>query len=179
MDIKDKINTILLCDLAIHLGIETDIDPTLVKNAVSSGNEWVLRAEYSSLDSDEPSKEDRDFVTSVLNMYRGLSNAFRKLSQAEQNDLTQQHRLKFHDGNIQLPGFDGNNESAYFSIIKAYQLFDRFTEQALPIADTHSHTTHLYSSMLAEFQRIDAVNRSWNLSKEEVSSVLSNSPHRF
>lgn len=26
MDIKDKINTILLCDIAIHLGIETDIE---------------------------------------------------------------------------------------------------------------------------------------------------------
>ncbi|MFT2468642.1 hypothetical protein ACMWNK_23485 [Escherichia coli] len=50
MDIKDKINTILLCDIAIHLGIETDIDPQLVKYAVSSGNDWVIKAEYSHLD---------------------------------------------------------------------------------------------------------------------------------
>jgi hypothetical protein len=43
MDIKDKINTILLCDIAIHLGIDTDIDPQLVKYAVSSGNDWFSR----------------------------------------------------------------------------------------------------------------------------------------
>jgi hypothetical protein len=102
MDIKDKINTILLCDIAIHLGIDTDIDPQLVKYAVSSGNDWVLKAEYSSLDVDEPSKEDRDFVTAVLNMYRGLSNAFRKLSDDEQKELIRDHHLKVHDGAIQL-----------------------------------------------------------------------------
>lgn len=102
MDIKDKINTILLCDIAIHLGIETDIDPQLVKYAVSSGNDWVMKAEYSHLDVDEPSKEDRDFVTAVLNMYRGLSNAFRKLSDDEQKELVRDHHLKIHDGEIQL-----------------------------------------------------------------------------
>lgn len=98
MDIKDKINTILLCDIAIHLGIETDIDPQLVKYAVSSGNDWVMKAEYSHLGVDEPSKEDRDFVTAVLNMYRGLSNAFRKLSDDEQKELVRDHHLKIHDG---------------------------------------------------------------------------------
>lgn len=98
MDIKDKINTILLCDIAIHLGIETDIDPQLVKYAVSSGNDWVMKAEYSHLDVDEPSKEDRDFVTAVLNMYRGLSNAFRKLSDDEQKELVRDHHLKYMMG---------------------------------------------------------------------------------
>jgi hypothetical protein len=62
----------------------------------------VLKAEYSSLDVDEPSKEDRDFVTAVLNMYRGLSNAFRKLSDDEQKELIRDHHLKVHDGAIQL-----------------------------------------------------------------------------
>lgn len=57
MDIKDKINTILLCDIAIYLGIDTDIDPQLVKYAVSSGNDWVLKAEYSSLDVDDQVKK--------------------------------------------------------------------------------------------------------------------------
>lgn len=179
MDIKDKINTILLCDIAIHLGIKTDIDPEIVKSAITSGNVWVLKAEHAWLDSDEPSKEDRDFVTSVLNMYRGLSNAFRKLNQDEQKELAKEHHLKIHDGIIQIPGFDGNNESDYFSIIEAYQTFNRYPEQQQPIANTHSHTEHLYNAMLAEFAKIDAVNRSWDLSKEEISSVLSHSPRSF
>ena len=179
MDIKDKINTILLCDIAIHLCIETDIDPQLVKYAVSSGNYWVIKAEYSHLDVDEPSKEDRDFVTAVLNMYRGLSNAFRKLSDDEQKELVRDHHLKIHDGEIQLPGFDGNNECDYFSIIEAYQKIDRFPEQKQPIANTHSRTEHLYNAMLDEFKKIDAVNRSWDLSKEELASILSTAPRSF
>ncbi len=179
MDIQDKINTILLCDIAIHLGIETDIDPEIVKYAVSSGNTWVLKAHHSWLDSDEPSKEDRDFVASVLDMYRGLSNAFRKLNEDEQKALTKDHHLKIHDGDIQIPGFDGNNECDYFSIIEAYQKFDRYPEQQQPIADTHSHTEHLYNAMLNEYKKIDAVNRSWNLSKDEISSVLSTAPRSF
>lgn len=179
MDIKDKINTILLCDIAIHLGIETDIDPQLVKYAVSSGNDWVIKAEYSHLDVDEPSKEDRDFVTAVLNMYRGLSNAFRKLSDDEQKELVRDHHLKIHDGAIQLPGFDGNNECDYFSIIEAYQKFDRFPEQKQPIANTHSLTEHLYNAMLDECKKIDAVNRSWDLSQEELASILSTAPRSF
>ena len=179
MDIKDKINTILLCDIAIHLGLSSEIDPKLVKYAVSTGNEWLLSAQYSSVDAEGPVKGDRDFVVSVLNMYRGLSNAYRKLSSDEQKELTEKHQLKFHDGAIQIPGFDGNNESVYYSIIEAFQGIDRFTEQQQPIANTHSASEHLYNEMLAEFKEIDAVIRSWNLSKEEISSILSNAPHSF
>jgi hypothetical protein len=60
----------------------------------------------------------------------------------------------------------------YFSIIEAYQKFDRFPEQQQPIANTHSHTEHLYNAMLDEFKKIDAVNRSWNLTKEELASFF-------
>ncbi|HCK1067227.1 TPA: YfbU family protein, partial [Escherichia coli] len=114
-----------------------------------------------------------------LNMYRGLSNAFRKLSDDEQKELVRDHHLKIHDGEIQLPGFDGNNECDYFSIIEAYQKIDRFPEQKQPIANTHSRTEHLYNAMLDEFKKIDAVNRSWDLSKEELASILSTAPRSF
>ncbi len=75
--------------------------------------------------------------------------------------------------------FDGNNECDYFSIIEAYQKIDRFPEQKQPIANTHSRTEHLYNAMLDEFKKIDAVNRSWDLSKEELASILSTAPRSF
>ena len=179
MDIKDKINTILLCDLATHLDIESDIDPELVKYALSSGNEWILKANYSSLDVEEITKEARKFVMSVLDMYRGLSNALRKLEETDKSELIKNHRIKLHQEAIQIPGFDGNNECDYFSIIEAFQKISRYPEQKLPIANTHSCTEHLYNAMLAEYKKIDAVNRCWNLTKEEISSILSFSPKSF
>ena len=53
----------------------------------------LSRPEYSDLKVDEPSKEDRDFVTAVF-ISRGLSNAFRKLSDDEQKELVRDHHLK-------------------------------------------------------------------------------------
>ncbi|MEI6984177.1 YfbU family protein, partial [Klebsiella pneumoniae] len=111
--------------------------------------------------------------------YRGISKAFRNLSDDEKKELVRDHHLKIYDGVIQLPGFDGNNECDYFSIIEAYQKFDRFPEQQQPIANTHSRTEHLYNAMLDELKKIDAVNRNWDLSKEELASILSTAPRSF
>ncbi|EPJ3240901.1 YfbU family protein, partial [Proteus mirabilis] len=90
MNIKEKVNTILLCDIAKHLGIDSEIDPDIIKYAITSGNEWIINAEYSFLLDDESSnhtKEDRDFLVEILNMYRGLSASLRKFSKDKQLEL--------------------------------------------------------------------------------------------
>ncbi|MDT1614525.1 hypothetical protein RNM91_25785, partial [Escherichia coli] len=38
---------------------------------------------------------------------------------------------------------------------------------------------HFNNAMLDEFKKIDAVNRSWDLSKEELASILSTAPRSF
>lgn len=176
MDIKDKINTILLCDIALKLGIDTELDPNLVKYAITSGNEWILDAEYSILMSEGPSKEDRDFVIEILNMYRGLSAGLRKLSTNDQQKLIQTHKLRIDNGSIQIPGFDGNNEYDYFNIVEAFLKLNKFVEQKSPIADTHSHTEHHYSAMLREYHKLDAPNKSFQLTEQEIDKVLKHSP---
>lgn len=177
MDIKERINTILLCDIATHFGIKTDIEPEIVKYAITSGNQWILNAKYSLLDAiEETTKEDRDFITEILNMYRGLSSAIRKLPNPQQSDLIEKYSLRVDSGHIQIPGFDGNNEGDYFSIVDAYLKIDKFTEQKSPINDTHSETEDYYREMLKKYKELAPVNRSWNLTVEELSSVLDSAP---
>lgn len=176
MDIKDKINTVLLCDIAIHLGIDTDFDPEIVKYAITSGQEWVLDAKYAGYFSEGSEKSERDFVIELLNAYRGLSKSYRLLGSSQQEELKKKHRLKIHDGTIQLPGFDGNNEYVYPSIIEAFQKIERFPEQKSPIDNTHSHTEHQYKALLEACKKANAQDREWKLEADEVSEILSHAP---
>lgn len=177
MDIKSKIDTILLCDIANHLGIKTEIDTELVKHAITTGNIWILDAKYSTLNVEEASKEDRDFVVTVLNMYRGLSAAILKLPKDTQQSLIEKFELKIIDKYIQIPGFDGNNEAKYFSIVEAFLQFNRFVEQKEPIDNTHSETEDNYRDMLEQYKKYDAVNRHFALNVEEIIAVFSLAPH--
>lgn len=177
MDIKDKINTILLCDIALKLGITSEIDPDLVKYAITSGNEWILNAQYSSLlTTEEPTKQDRDFVVEVLNMYRGLSAGLRKLSVENQKIIIEKHKLRLDNGNIQIPGFDGNNEIDYFRIVEAFLTLNKFSEQKSPIQDTHTETYEDYHAMVLEYKKLDAPHRSFKLTYQEIEEVLKRSP---
>ncbi|WP_312946256.1 YfbU family protein [Superficieibacter sp.] len=176
MDTKDKISTVLLCDIAMHLGIDTDFDPEIVKYALTSGQDWVLDAKYAGYFSEGSSKAQRDFVVELLNAYRGLSKSYRLLGSTEQQELKKTHRLRIHDGYIQLPGFDGNNEYTYISIIEAFQKIERFPEQKSPINNTHSQTEHHYNALIEACKKANAVNREWELGAEEVSEILSHAP---
>lgn len=176
MDIKDKINTVLLCDIAIHLGIDTDFEPEIVKYALTSGQDWILDAKYSGYFSEGSTKTERDFVIELLNSYRGISKSYRLLGSSEQEELKKKYRLKIHDGYIQLPGFDGNNEYVYPSIIEAFQKIERFPEQKHPINNTHSHTEHHYKSFIQVCKDANAQDREWELSADEVNEILSHAP---
>lgn len=179
MDIKDKINTILLCDLAIHLKIESDFDPEIVKYALTSGNDWILDAKYSGYFLEGSEKSERDFVIELLNAYRGLSKSYRLQNATTQAALKEKHHLKLDDGYIQLPGFDGNNEYVYPSIIEGFHKIERFNEQKWPIANTHSHTEHHYQSLIEACKKVKAQDREWKLSAEELSEILSHAPLAF
>lgn len=86
MDIKDKINTALLCDIAIHLDIDTDFDPEIVKYAITSGQDWILDAKYSGAFSEGSGKAERDFVVELLYAYRGFLN--RTVCLAQQSKMS-------------------------------------------------------------------------------------------
>lgn len=176
MGAQDKINTILLCEIAVKLGIDTSFDPKIVNYAVSSGNEWVLEHKYPSLASRSPSQAERDFVASIFSMYRGLSVAFSNLSIAEQTELIAAHKLRVEDGTIQIPGFDRNNESNYFSIANVFLEIEQFPEQKMPLTDTHSHTKKFYEKMLQKFQEMRVAQKDFNLTVYELNTLLMRAP---
>ncbi len=182
MNIKEKVNTILLCDIAKHLGIDSEIDPDIIKYAITSGNEWIINAEYSFLLDDESSnhtKEDRDFLVEILNMYRGLSASLRKFSKDKQQELIKKNNLKLIEDNIQLPGFDGNNEYKYTNILEGFWKINRFTEQKAPISNTHSQTIDNYRRMINCYKSLNVQNRMFDITESEFQKILDSAPHGF
>ncbi|WLP09468.1 YfbU family protein [Enterobacter hormaechei] len=173
---KNSLNRLIRCVCGKKIGP----DPRNFNQRVSLGrNDLLIRTfpKYSFFNAEEASKQDREFVIDILNMYRGLSAAIRKLPEDTQQSLTERFELRMIDKNIQIPGFDGNNEAQYFSIVEAFLKFDRYVEQKEPIENTHNETVDDYSKMLAEYKKLDAPNRLFNLNAEEISSVLRLAPH--
>lgn len=179
MSTLEKINALMLCDLIKHFKVESSIKPEVVEHAITSGNLWILDAEYSLLCQDEPTKEVRDFVVSVLNMYRGLSLAFRNLTSEDKEKLRGEVSFHIHEKNIQIPGFDGNNESEYVSVVEAFHAMGRFVEQVDPIANTRSSSIHSYKLMIQEYESLDPWSRANKLNVNEIRSVLSQAPLAF
>lgn len=179
MSTLEKINALMLCDIIKHLKVKTTINPEIVEHAITSGNLWILDAEYALFGQNEPSKDVRGFVVKVLNMYRGLSLAYKNLSADERTALQNKVSFRTHNNYIQIPGFDGNNEYEYFSVVEAYHSFDRFTEQQSPIEDTHSQTINAYQNMTEAYESLDPWSRSNKLTFDEIYEVLSKAPAAF
>lgn len=180
MNIKEKVNTILLCDIAKHLGIDSDIDPDIIKYAITSNNEWVISAKYSILLDDESSKhtkEDRDFLVEILNMYRGLSACLRKFSKDKQQELIKKNNLKLIDNYIQIPGFDENNEYKYTNILEGFLMIDKFPEQKKPISNTHTQTIDGYRRMISSYNNYEVLDRNWDITESEFQDILDSAPY--
>ncbi|KNA30101.1 hypothetical protein ACO03_03055 [Pantoea ananatis] len=179
MSTLEKINALMLCDIIKHLKVNTTINPEIVEYAINSGNLWVLDAEYSLFGQHEPSRDVRVFVAKVLNMYRGLSLAYRNLSNDERTALQNKVSFKTHNNYIQIPGFDGNNEYEYFSVVEAYHYLNRYPEQQAPIEDTHYPTINSYQKMSEAYESLDPWSRSNKLTFDETYEVLSKAPAAF
>ncbi|EJD6377281.1 YfbU family protein [Providencia rettgeri] len=178
MEKIDKLNTLMLCDIIEHLKINTELDAELIRYAITSGNDWILNSEYGSLlNIDAVKKEEVDYVVNILNMYRGLSAALKKFSIDVKKKLISNYRLKIIDCDIQIPGFDGNNESQYINIVEGFLKTDRFSEQKEPIANTHSNTTAHYRAMLSEYEKLNAPMRRFEITEDEFINIISKSPY--
>ena len=100
----------------------------------------------------------------------------RKLSVEDQKVIIEQHKLRLDNGHIQIPGFDGSDENDYFRIVEAFLELNKFTEQKLPIEDTHTESDEDYRAMLREYKKLEAPNRSFKLTFQEINEVLKHSP---
>src|SRR5699024_5282822 len=103
-------------------------------------------------------KEQSDFVASILELYRVIQNSFDDLS--DKGSLTED-RVKF-------PGFDGNNEGEYKRFFSALVENDQFAQVK---ANTNSHMRKVstYKNMLDKWEYLG---KGYTLSLDDIETIL-------
>lgn len=95
------------------LGIQGEVDPLFVQQAIFSGNLWGLKWKDPGIfDDNETSIEVRDETVAFLDMWDSIEHAYKQLSTAEKARVKAEH----FGEDPQFPGFDGNHESEYSGV---------------------------------------------------------------
>lgn len=120
------------------------------------GHEWIYNQKISV--SPIFTKEQSDFVASILELYRVIQNSFDDLS--DKGSLTED-RVKF-------PGFDGNNEGEYKRFFSALVENDQFAQVK---ANTNSHMRKVstYKNMLDKWE---SLGKGYTLSLDDIETIL-------
>ena len=140
------------------------VDPNLVAELVSYGNEWALTWEYDFLKKEPHSKDAIvDETVEILEMFQHL--------QSSEKELTGSIKETRHDG------FDGNNDDHYGIARVLTQDLKRFTDLAGAGLNSHSiGSLSTYQKMLKKYRPIaDAKlkDAQYNLlSTAEINTVL-------
>lgn len=139
----EKLIAFMLAELMEATGIESEIDPALVKSAIADGNTWALRWQYSAIFHDEEVDEQiAEEVGSILNMCSYLELSVRE--RIADGSLVRSNTTVFE-------GFDGNEEPEHYSagsmIVTELGRFGEFAERSM-----NSHMP-----MLDKYRRMKAV----------------------
>lgn len=147
---SEKLQILLLCDIHEALGIQNSYNPSLIREAVESGNIWALEWEYHSLATENDDPEEVSHVCNVLDMYEMLQFTYDQLSAADQTRLANDvpHFDPAHG--LTFPGFDGNNEGRLMSIAHMLAKMGRFNRQEIT-KNSHHPTYATSERMLGVF----------------------------
>ena len=166
----DKLNFMLLRDLAKHLKVNTEINLDFMAEVFYGGHYWAPTWEMQGLfhrHADHP--RTVEFVVDVLDMWSFLEEGFEKLAPSERN-LVQE---KNFGTRVEFPGFDGNHESEHRNIarflIDRMSRFERFKGRDL---NSHSASVEGYRNMLAVFEPMRAQLRGVPLGAEQIMKIL-------
>ncbi|MEC5211315.1 uncharacterized protein YfbU (UPF0304 family) [Psychrobacter sp. PL15] len=124
---------------------------------LKDGHAWIY--DQQILVSPIFSKEQSDFVVSILELYDAIQDSFDALS--DKGSLTPD-RVKF-------PGFDGNNEGEYMRFFSALVKNQQFAHVK---AHTNSHMQKIstYEGMLSKWE---SLGKGYMLSLEDIEAIFS------
>jgi len=149
----ERLILVMLSDIYQKLGIEDEIDPEFVKEAIYSGRTWGLRWKYPGIfgaGEHEPDPPEVKEAADILDMWELVERAYARLTVEEKESIATE--VEPWDRNVQFLGFDANNEGAYFSIAMFF-IDDMGKFSGFKGRDLNSHWPVLsgYRRMLAVF----------------------------
>lgn len=148
----EKLIISMLCDLQEKLGVVGEIDATLVKEAITSGNIWALDWHYPGILEDETSQETVRDATEILSMWSLIEHSHSELSEEEKARVAEHAGIFGRE--VVFRGFDGNSEGKYLSVARLLiTKMERYGEFAGRDLNAHMPTLDTYHRMMKPFKR--------------------------
>lgn len=142
----EKLIAYMLADLMERLGVESEIDPDLVKEAIAGDDLWALKWKYDSLfHNDGPSKGVVSETADIMTMCRVLETSIAHLEEEELGAIPEDKRQVFE-------GFDGNEEPHYGVATMLVEKLDRFTEWRDRPLNSHAPMLRRYRAMFRAYK---------------------------
>jgi len=169
----EKLILVMLAEIHEKLGIKDGMDTKLLTSAIYSNNAWALSWEMPGIvgDSPDPTPPEVNEVTSILDMWSFLEEAYESFSAIEKAKIKIDADPVGSD--VQFSGFDGNNEPELLSIarflVEDMGRFSRFKGRDL---NSHHPSIEAYRRMLSVFEPIRATLVGHGLSVTQVVEIL-------
>ncbi|MBB4225505.1 YfbU family protein [Variovorax guangxiensis] len=150
----DKLNFMLLRDIAKHLNVQSETNLDFVAESIYGGHYWAPAWEMPGLFHNHVDQQaDVTLVVNVLDMWDFIEERIEKLSPEEKEKL----KAANHGYLPKFQGFDGNNEATLMSIgrffVEKMGRFSRFKKHEF---NSHAPTAARYRRMAAAFELIRA-----------------------
>ncbi|WP_337055022.1 YfbU family protein [Pseudoxanthomonas sp. USHLN014] len=177
MDEKSYLKLIaaMLADIHKQTVKDGDVDSKLVASALWNDSEWAIHWEHGFLLSGQNTPDHVGFVCDVLDMWSFIEVSYGKLDQTDKDRIAAEVPYGYGK-NPKFPGFDGNHEGEYITVIRMLtEHMGRFEEFKGRNLNSHAPYVHRYQNMLSVFAPIresKAFTADVFLSADEIISVL-------
>lgn len=169
MSFSEKLILLMLADIHRRLGIQSEIDASLIKDAILDGQPWALYWEYGELlDISTPESVTRK-TAEILEMWVHLEASFNALSKSEMAIFTEQCAKS---SPLIFCGFDENDEIEYLGVATfLIEKMDRLSSLKGRNLGLRVTTLARYDRMLSIFKTLRPKLYGRNLNIEELIMI--------
>lgn len=164
----ERLIAVMLADVMESMGVNRDVDPTLVKRLLFNRDEWALTWEYPGIfDGESPTDEVIKETSDILSMWSFIEFSIGELKGEDAEAAKSLYPNKF-------PGFDANNDPHYgvaHTLINDLGRWSEFKGRSL-----NSHTQSSLPRYRDMLPRYDAAMQGWidgPLSLDVLRGILS------
>lgn len=108
----EKLTLFMLTEIYEHLGVDGEVNPGFVRNAITDGHAWAIKEKYHGIFWEAGSQEQAHEVGRILLMWRAIEEAYADLSPADKERLAADVPLYGKDP--KFDGFDGNASDGWY-----------------------------------------------------------------
>lgn len=167
----EKLILLMLSEIYDAQGIEGEIDPNFIREAIFGNDLWAIPWKYSGIPfEDTESPPEVKQTVDIMFMWDVVETAYEHLSEEEKEWLLAEI------DSTELPrfaGFDANHDRHYGIARFLIEHLDRFTTFQKRALNSHSTVVPRYLRMESVFSKyVHSANPTYPLPKEKLAEIL-------